>query len=268
MPVIGKCKLCLQSDVELQDSHYLSKAIYKILRDEKARNKDPFLITKTAIVQTSRQLKRHLLCRPCEIRLNKGGENWVLRHCLQNDGRFPLAENLASAKPVLSAQGNPTRVYSAAEVPGVGIPQISYFAASIFWRGSIYPWNDDGSIPVQLGPFQERFRRYLMGEELFPRDACLWVAVREGKGVDRLTHVPMGARIGDLHAYKFPMPRLAFTLLVSKNVPAKNRTICFACGPGSPIIVTSVLETWLAQQAASAVQGANNAQSIRRSLTR
>jgi hypothetical protein len=264
MTVIGTCKLCLQNDVVLQDSHFLSKGIYKILRDEGARNKDPFLITKAAIVQTSRQLKRHLLCGPCEIRLNKGGENWVLRHCLQNDGRFLLAEKLAYAKPVMSAPENSTRIYSAALVPGIDVAQISYFAASIFWRGSIYPWNDDGSIPVQLGPFQERFRRYLMGEEPFPKHACLWVAVREGKGIDRLTHVPMGARIGELHAYKFPMPGLAFTLLVSRNVPAKNRSICFDCGPGNPIIVTPVLEGWLTQQAARAVQGAKNASSIRR----
>jgi hypothetical protein len=153
MSVIGQCKLCLQSDAELQDSHYLSKGIYKRLRDERAANPNPFLITRTKGLQTSFQLKRPLFCKPCEVRQNSGGEAWVLRHCLQSDGKFPLRDILADITPDLHSPGGPTKMYWAANIPEIRTAEIAYFAASIFWRGTLYPWNDDGSVPVDLGPF-------------------------------------------------------------------------------------------------------------------
>ncbi len=93
-----------------------------------------------------------------------------------------------------------------------------------------------------------------MGEAAFPTHACLWVAVREGKGADRLTHVPKCVRADGLHAYKFPMPGFAFTLFVSKNVPDGYRSICFVCDPKNPLIVTSIMEEWLLRDAARLLQ--------------
>jgi hypothetical protein len=249
MAVSGQCRLCLRNNVVLRDSHFLSKGIYKILRDPTAKIPDPFHITPSTSLQTSKQLKHHLLCETCECRLNGNGETWVLGKCLHRDGTFPLAHMLSRTNPDLAAAGNPTKLYYANRIPSISVSSLAYFGASIFWRGSIHPWNEDGSFPVILGPFQERFRRYLVGEESFPTDACLWVAVREGKGLDRLTHVPTLVRVDGLHAYKFPMPGLAFTLIVSKNIPARLRTLCIVHGPASPIVVTSILEDWLAQDA-------------------
>ena len=195
--MVGQCKLCLKTGVELQDSHFLSAGIYRILRDDNEKNPNPWLLTKDAAVQTSSQLKAHLLCRDCEQRLSKNGENWVLGNCRRKDGRFPLAEILAARKPDIASAGNPTRIYYAANIPEIKIGALAYFAASIFWRGSIHPWNQDEAIPVRLGPFQERFRRYLMGEEDFPKDSILWVVVRDASGIDRLTYAPMGERKGN-----------------------------------------------------------------------
>ncbi|MFZ1007776.1 MAG: hypothetical protein WAN65_13120 [Candidatus Sulfotelmatobacter sp.] len=251
--MIGQCKLCLR-DAELQDSHFLSKGIYKILRENDAQNPNPFSITRGAVIQTSRQLKSHLLCRLCENLLNEGGEKWVLTNCLQNDRSFPLADALVPATPKLASPDRETKVYHAAEIPRINVSKLSYFAASIFWRGSIYPWNEDGSVPVELGPFQERFRLFLLGEEEFPADSVLWVAVRSGRGSDKLTHVPVLVRKDGLHSYKFPMPGLAFTLIVSKNIPSRYRDISLVQGAGNPIIATSVLEGWLMQEGARALQ--------------
>lgn len=250
MPEIGQCRLCLQEHSELQGSHFLSKGIYRIVRDAGAKNPDPYLITAGRSVQTSKQLKRPLFCKGCEERLSSGGERWVLGNCRRNDGTFFLASMLASRLPDVESAGNPTKIYYASDIPEIRRSDIAYFAASIFWRGSLYPWNEDGSIPVDLGPFQEGFRRYLMGEAVFPADACLWVAVREGKGADRLTHVPTRVRADGTHAYKFPMPGLAFTLLVSRNIPARYKNICFVCNPRNPLIVTSILEELLLRDAA------------------
>jgi hypothetical protein len=132
-----------------------------------------------------------LLCRDCEQRFSKFGENWVLAHCLHKDRSFLLAAILASRTPDISSDKTTTRLFYAAKIPEIDISALAYFATSIFWRGSIHPWNDDGSIPVMLGPFQEQFRQYLLGLLPFPKDCSLSVVVREGKEIDRLTYAPI-----------------------------------------------------------------------------
>jgi hypothetical protein len=164
----GQCKLCLKEDVELQVSHFLPKGIYRILRDANEKNPNPWIITNNSAVQTSWQMTAYLLCRSCEQRLSKNGECWVLRHCLRNDGKFILASILANKRPDISENTTETRIYFAAQIPEIDVAALSYFAASIFWRGSIYPWNEDRSARVKLGPFGEQFREYLMEQGAFP----------------------------------------------------------------------------------------------------
>lgn len=233
----------------LRDSHFLSAGIYRILRDDNEKNPNPWLLSGKTAVQSSRQMKARLLCPDCEQRFSKFGENWVLKHCLRKDGSFPLASSLSSRTPDLSSPENPTKIYYASGIPEIDISALAYFAASIFWRGSIHPWNDDRSIPVELGPFQEQFQQYLMGLQPFPKDSSLWVVVREGKEIDRLTYAPIGARQGNFHAYKFPMPGLAFSLAVSKNIPANHRARCLVHGQGNPVIVTTLIDKLLVDEA-------------------
>jgi hypothetical protein len=247
MAVLGKCRLCLHDGVELQDSHYLSKGIYKRLRGEDPKNPHPVLITKSKTVQTSSQLKSHLLCIGCEDRLNRGGETWVLKHCLQTGGAFPLRD-LLSGRPPDYLQAS-TKGYAASRIPEISIAKTAYFAASIFWRGSICGWNEDGSVPISLGPFQEKFRRYLLGEEPFPAAVTLWVMVRERDQVEQLTFTPQQERVDGLYTCRFPMPGLAFILIVSANTPPNKRSMCFVHAPGNPIFLTPVLGPLLLEQA-------------------
>ena len=118
----------------------------------------------------------------------------------------------------------------------------------MFWRGSIYPWNQDKTVPVRLGVFQDFFRTYLLGAADFPKDCCLWVNVRKGKEFDRLTYSPVGGRVDNVHIYRFPMPGLAFLLVVSKNIPERLRTGCFVHTPGNPIISTPIIEELLIEE--------------------
>ena len=110
--MIGQCKLCLKTGVELRDSHFLSAGIYRILRDDNEKNPNPWLLTKDAVVQTSSQLKAHLLCHDCEQRFSKNGGTWVLGRCRRNEGRFPLADVLAARTPDIASAGNTTRIYN------------------------------------------------------------------------------------------------------------------------------------------------------------
>jgi hypothetical protein len=238
------CKLCLQIVDKLEDSHFLSAGIYRRLRDEHSVNPNPVLVTPTGVLPTSKQAKAHLLCRECEQLLSKQGESWVLANCLQADGRFPLATALAARTPDVSSPETPTRLYYAAGFPKVNISALTYFAASIFWRGAIHPWCSDGTVPVPLGSlFQEELRKYLIGLQPFPHECfSLLAIVREGKAIDRLTYFPAGNRIGMCHSYRFPMPGFCFMLFVGKHIPTEISEKCFVAGNGNPLVVTSVLE--------------------------
>jgi hypothetical protein len=240
--MIGQCKLCLKNNINLQESHFIPKGIYKRLREKNEKNPNPVMISNKVVVQTSSQIKAFLLCPDCEKRLNKNGEYWVLGHCLQEDASFPLAAILSSRVPDNLLINNQVRVYCASNIPEINISALAYFAASIFWRGSVYAWNIDGSFPVGLGPFQEQFREYLMDLKAFPQDCALLVMVREGKESDRLTHTPVGGRHGKFHLHNFSMPGFVFILLTSKNIPAKLRNWCIMHGHNNPIIMTALLE--------------------------
>jgi hypothetical protein len=244
-----QCRLCLQTVSNLRSSHYLSKGIYRILRDIQEKNPNPWVITSAAAFQTSRQMMAYLLCGDCEQKLSKNGENYVLANCLQRDRRFPLAELLAGQKPDVWSRKTSTRIYCASAIPEVNISALAYFAVSIFWRGSVYPWSKNDT--VRLGPFQEQFRLYLLGLAPFPKDCCLWAMIREKSEIDRLTYSPIGERKGNVHVYKFPMPGLAFSLMVSKNIPAHLKGYCLMHGFGNPIIVTSLVEEFLSAEAAN-----------------
>jgi hypothetical protein len=140
MPVVkGKCKLCLQEGVDLQESHFLPKGLYRLLRgDPQKGNPNPYLLTKHAAVQSSHQKKTWLLCRECEQRFSKNGEDWILRNASKRDGSFRVGSILAARKPNLESPPNPTKFYHADSIPSINISAITYFAASMFWRASAY----------------------------------------------------------------------------------------------------------------------------------
>src|SRR6185312_3596605 len=244
-PTIGKCRLCLRDGVRLQDSHFIPAGLYRVLRDDKAKNPHPWLLTPNYAVQSSRQIKAHLLCEGCEQKFS--GERWVLANCIRRDGSFPLESLLRSKTPVASSPR--TRVYYAAQVPEINTRAIAYFAVSMFWRGSIHHWKDDGSVPYDLGPFQEQFRAYLDNSAGFPRDCALLVAIRTGKEVNRVTFAPIGERKDSCHAYKFPMPGLGLSVAVGRNIPRNVRNLCLVNGPGNPIVATSIIDDAIMQDA-------------------
>jgi hypothetical protein len=245
----GRCKLCLQDNKELRKSHFLPNGIYKILRDSEAPNPNPWTITLNAVTQTSRQVWAWLLCDCCEQRFSRNGEDWVIKHCLRHDGRFKLLDILSKRAPDVFDEPNPTRCYYAANIPEINVPAIAYFSASIFWRGSIYPWNDDGSIPIKLRPFQDQFRRYLMKENSFPDNCFLSMVVREGTKLDRLTAFPAGGRTGRFCLYRFAMPGLAFSLAVGKRTPRSFQNICLVHNETHPFVITPTIEPFLERDA-------------------
>jgi hypothetical protein len=251
--VIGRCRLCLQDSVVLQDSHILSKGLYRLLRSDKnTGNPNPWIITEDVEVQTSRQERAWLLCYDCEQRLAQNGETWMFRNGLRKDGTFPLLSNLAASAGLSDSEVH-DRTYFASSIPKMNVNAIAYFAASIFWRASVHDWNGSPG-QVRLGPFEESFRLYLLGLSPFPATTALIVCIRAvHASTSGLCRLPATKRFDGLHTHTFPMPGIAFTMFVSRNLTPWHKGHCIVHGAGNPLIVSEKLESSLVEGAVKAL---------------
>ena len=130
-----------------------------------------------------------------------------------------LSALLKTKKPDLVGHTVADRIYFTSAIPEVNKEALMYFAASMFWRAAIYPWKSDGTYPVRLGPYEDAYRRYLLGEADFPTNSTLSVILRKKSVISHLSFEPVGGRIGGAHVHRFPMPGLAFMLYVGNEIP-------------------------------------------------
>lgn len=139
-------------------------------------------------------------------------------------------------------------------MPEVDVSALTYFAASMFWRGSIYPWKADGTRPVPLCPYEEPLRLYLLGEAGFPEDMTLSVIVRLPSKISHLTYPPVGEWRGPLFVAKFPMPGLGFGIPAGPAVPPPMPALCFVRGVEHPFALTAELEQHLYQDGVKSLE--------------
>jgi hypothetical protein len=148
---VGRCCLCLE-EKQLQDSHFVPKAIYRRVRMPSGDNPNPVILTRNRTFVTSRQIKDYLLCSQCEQRFHANGEDWVLRHYDRGNGVFRLRQMIADGKPVLTMQS--VRLVPTTLISGVEIPQLQYFAMSVIWRAGVHKWRLDNHDvkPIDIRP--------------------------------------------------------------------------------------------------------------------
>lgn len=242
--IVGTCGLCHQPDRELQKSHMIPAGGYRRLRNPQSRNPNPVWVTPKFVVQTSSQTQDHFLCWDCEQRLRKNGEDWVLQNCYQRDGTFPLQSALQRAMPKVTSQF--TKMYAVSDIKEIDTSKIAYFAASVFWRASAHDWHTAGvktSDKGFLGPYQEDFRKYLLGERNFPLDVALRVSVPTtidaAMGCGIMGPQP-GARENLCKAYQLLFLGIAFEIFVGKNMNDFFRRHCFV--QGNLITMTELLD--------------------------
>lgn len=242
MTNIGKCALCFQERQELQDSHFLPAGVYRVTRDETQDNPNPIIFNDNAVFQTSKQVTAFLLCRSCEVRLNKNGEDWFLKYCSRKD-KFLMHSLVQAARPEIVFPK--IKIYHAAKLAQINVAALSYFALSMFWRASVRQWQLCGveNRGIKLGPYEERLRKYLLGETAFPQDCVLWVSIpAHVTAFCALSLTPYGSRKVGHHLYKFLARGVGFQLFVGKQIPEENRHMCFVNTNGNPIYQTDMLE--------------------------
>jgi hypothetical protein len=193
-------------------------------------NPNPVLVNEEVSLASSEQAKAHFLCVDCERRFNENGEDWILKNCWHNETEFPLRSLLLGAAPSpLSSEG--FTMYGAASIPGVEPNKIAYFGSSIFWRGTARDWLFMRRKPkrLELGPYGEQLRRYLLGHAPFPDDAVLVVVVSSGMEPmrNRVIVFPfLKSRQAAFRQYRFTVPGLTYQLFVAKALPKDLRRLC------------------------------------------
>jgi hypothetical protein len=245
--VHGVCRLCLREAV-LLDSHMLPKALYRYLRMATWKNPNPIFMTASRAKQTSEQVHDHLLCATCEDRLNKEGENWVLKHCFRGRGHFPLKEKLLRTEPI---QANEESALYAGDSPGVDIEKLVYFAASVFWRAAAHEWWIlDHRKRLHLGPYEERFRLFLLAKTDFPARAAITVGVATSDQREHLllATTPFGKRCkAGFHHYRFAIPGLEFGLFLGR-FPNIVTEACAVRSKRRVIFVSTVVDYGIQRQ--------------------
>jgi hypothetical protein len=236
LTVKGTCRLCLTPS-ELQDSHLLPKALYKLLKNTAAsdgqKNPNPVVVNKKIALKTSAQISDYLLCKQCERRFSTGGEKWMMEHCWRSDSDFPLRSTLENATPVHVGHSG-LSIYEGASISGVDIAKTVYFAASVFWRASAHEWGPIlGQKPVKLvfGPYEESLRIFLVVDGDFPKDVVLLVTVSSTKeaGANEYVLFPfLRNKTSGFKQYMFCIPGVTFQLFVGKAIPGRLRVGCTA----------------------------------------
>jgi hypothetical protein len=241
MPVVGVCKLC-HEEAELQDSHFLPAWLYKLCRDVE-NNKHPVTIAGGVAKQTSNQASDHVLCRNCEERFNVRGEEWLHTRVATPDG-FPIQQILKAAEPKVS--GEKIALYAGAEIPELDMDQIAYFGLSIFWRSSAHAWPDPNRpgrkmLGINLGPYEEPLRLFLVDKGPFPETANIIVSVWPyDKQPPLAFHTPVSANKGAFRSHMFYVPGIDFKFVAGKTLPKEFQQMCAQTSPNRAIL-SSVL---------------------------
>jgi hypothetical protein len=224
----------------LQDSHLVPKALYKMLRSPELVNPHPTMMSREAILETSRQARTFLLCSGCEQRFHRNGEDWMLRNCCRAPDQFRLRESLLSITP--GYFDGRVSVFSG-KTAKVDLAKLVYFAVSVFWRAAVSQWVVESTRlePLELGTsFTEQFGLFLVDENDFPADAAITTEVLAFHEASLGTAVfPYGGRSGDFHLYGFAIPGVRFNLYVGKRIPAEARRMCTFRSPEGLIMLTN-----------------------------
>jgi hypothetical protein len=221
--MIGQCALCRQN-AELQDSHYMPKSLYRVIsKGHDPADSAPILIDipGQSALRTNLQFRKYLLCSACEGLFDRNGENVVIPQCAQGDGRFRLLDAMMSGTPTDTHNGKV--IFKGPTMPpGVDGSAYQYFAASIFWRGSVTRW--PGQAASSFGSLGSRnedaLRQYLLGQSEFPHEARILVFVDFQDATRGLMYFPTKARdemLGHkVFRHSFLIPGVRFYLIFGR----------------------------------------------------
>src|SRR5438132_13168514 len=94
---------------------------------------------------------------------------------------------------------------------------------------------------LELGPYEEQLRSYLLGTGVFPEDAVLVVAI--SSGMERLRNMLitfpfLKSREPGFRQYRFPLPGITFQLFLGQSMPFALWRLVFVRSPERHSLMT------------------------------
>jgi hypothetical protein len=181
-------------------------------------------MTPKVIMATPRQLWAHLLCQECENRLNRLGENVVLRW-LDNNHGFRLLEWMQRSCIVKEEGGVVT--FSARDM-GIDTNPFAHFALGVLWKGAVHQWKttEGQTTSVNLAGYEDDIRRYLLGGAGLPSGVYVLLAVCNDKGSRGMVFAPTLVAGSRHQMFSILVRGLWFHIIVDKNAKPGNRHLC------------------------------------------
>ena len=210
----GSCKLCLQPDMDLRESHFMPRSLYALCRTGEY---EPVKFTRELISPTSRQTKHPLFCGDCEQILSRDGENWALPLLPTLGGPFPLRERLILQAPIY--QDADKALYATATNPEIDVPKLMHFAVGIFYKAAIHSWLGGETKPrIDLHEGDtEALRLYLIGQADLPKDMALCITVDSSPVVLPAMIDPCRGENDAYRRYAFYVPGLFAQLFIGEG---------------------------------------------------
>jgi hypothetical protein len=237
---LAECRLC-QSEALLCDSHLFPAAMFRLLSKPGAKNPNPVSFGEGRRgFSSSRQIKDYLLCESCEHRFHSNGEEWVMKNCYRGQGHFALRDAVLQHRAtVIMKEGSVG--FRSADMPEIDMSKLIYFGMSVFWRAGAHTWKiHDRTVSLELGPYLEPIRAYLLGGSFPEEHVELYVRISTlHEDCKRLSEPASIGRNG-YRNHNFYMAGLAFTLALGKNIPRYFRHLSTA--PGGLIAINRQLD--------------------------
>lgn len=213
----------------------MPRALYRMARGSGTRgNQDPHVLTAKERKPSSHQIRDYVLCRDCEQRFSKHGEDYVMPLITQRTGEFPLLELLSSIST--SMKTAKWAAYSAESTPTIDRPKIAYFALSVFWRASVHMWEQESGekVHIDLGrKYNEEIRKYLIGETPIPMNATMLVAACTDQASQLSFFPPNENKRAKDRSFGFTARGLFFLLRITKTpAPWQRRLSMINCVEG------------------------------------
>lgn len=214
-----QCRLCLE-DKLLCDSHLFPAAAWRLLLSPGAKGpRSPMAIRANRVINSSRQLKDYLLCECCETHLRENGEDWFLANCYRNPKQFLIREHIA-VKAALVSQSRGTSLFLWNKDRCEDFDKLCYFGLGIFWKAAVHTWRTGKeSINLDLGPYADELRRFLMGETPLAKGICLCIRVSSLHRHSRSIVGPDSQNAGGFHCHHFRVLGVSFTLYLGEKIP-------------------------------------------------
>lgn len=229
------CALCLKPR-PLCQSHLIPAFIHRLLK------KDQQLVVMASdnTFPTSKEICQRLLCADCEIRFGRA-EKFCSEVFMQADGQFPLRDVLRGAEVI--AEDRRSSVKRGTVLGDEQVHKLTYFALSVFWRGSVTKWKYERRELKKnhLGEkYEELLRRYLLGEGQVPDAMSLMILLSNAPNPMPFLHAPISSRYHGYYTHHFSIPGMQFVLTVGQVRPTGCDELCVWRSVQRPIVISAL----------------------------